>query len=227
MLSIVLLIVTFAIIVVMTLMGFRKGFLKTIFRLSPLLIGFVLVYFLSGPVTTTVDDMTNVRENVTVATQNKLYSIVQKEYAENDAEQKAAIEKSFIPDALINSYENCDNFVSELKDDYVTRLSKYAGELAVKLLGAVITVIVGFLIFTVVNYLLGFANKIPIVGGINEIAGGIVGLFFGFLIVSLMFFLITVFSSTDLGGEALAAIKDNAILNFLYNGAFNLINMLL
>ena len=65
---------------------------------------------------------------------------------------------------------------------------------------------------------LNIVNKLPVIGGVNRLAGGIAGLGIGLAIVWVFFIIITLAYSTKLGSACLANIEANEFLKKLYDG---------
>ena len=94
-----------------------------------------------------------------------------------------------------------------------------SGYLADQILQAVAFLITLILISVLVQgiaFSLGLAAKLPVLHGLNQLAGLVFGLAEGVLLVWIFFFAVTVFAATDWGGQLLAMISDSGILSWLY-----------
>lgn len=212
--------ITIGLLLGFTLMGFNKGFLRTIVSMSALLLAFVFVYFMREPVTNFVYLKTPIESKVQNAVYEKLQINVEAEHAETAEEQKAAIEKTFLPSILIDSYEKEANPMT-LVNEYTLGLSKHIGLLAVKTCGLVLSFILAFVVLKATVIITKIVSKVPIVGGVNKILGAVLGFARGLLIVWLVFFVITIFASTALGESALLSIKESQVLSLFYDGALS------
>ena len=62
----------------------------------------------------------------------------------------------------------------------------------------------------------------PVVSGVNKVFGILIGLVRGLILVWILCYAVTVFSYTDIGQEAVQAMKDNKVLSLFYDGALSL-----
>lgn len=63
---------------------------------------------------------------------------------------------------------------------------------------------------------LGVAAKLPVLNGINKVAGLILGFAEGILWIWVFFFVITLLSATEWGGRLLLMVADSELLSWLY-----------
>lgn len=103
-----------------------------------------------------------------------------------------------------------------------------SGYLADQILQAVAFLITLLLVSVLVQgiaFSLGIAAKLPVLHGLNKLAGLVFGVGEGVLIVWIFFFVITVFSTTEWGGSMLKMVSESQILTWLYreNALFGLL----
>ena len=65
---------------------------------------------------------------------------------------------------------------------------------------------------------IGIVGKIPVIGGINRIAGGVVGAGIALIIVWILFILVTLLYNTTVGQACMTDIAASQILTKLYDG---------
>ena len=65
--------------------------------------------------------------------------------------------------------------------------------------------------------MLGIISDLPVIGGLNRVAGGALGLGTGLIIVWILFIVITLLYDTGLGKACFENIAENEFLTFLYN----------
>lgn len=83
--------------------------------------------------------------------------------------------------------------------------------------GFLLTLFVTSFIVHAVIYTLGLISDLPVVGGVNRIAGGALGLGMGLLIVWVLFIVITLICGTSLGKLCFENIESSRVLTFLYD----------
>ena len=217
---IILFTIVIGLLIFMTLMGFHKGFLKTIVSMSALILAFVFVHFFSTPITNFLDSKTTIRIGVEEKVYEQLKEKVQDNYAESAEEQKEAIKETFIPAALIESFDKNVDPMSVM-NDYTKGLSNYTADVAVKAAGLVASFLIAFIVIKVIVILTKIVSKVPLIGGLNKILGGVFGFARALIIIWLIFFVITAIADTSIGQQALAVIKESQVLSLFYDGALS------
>ena len=135
--------------------------------------------------------------------------------------QKNAIEKLPLPSVLKNLLirNNTEKIYKDLAvnsfNDYVP---KFMANLIMNIISFVVTwLIVASFIWLAVMTLDVIAN-LPIIHGINQMLGLVLGAGQALVIVWIAFLAITVFASTVIGKQLMEMIEKNVLLNQLYNG---------
>ncbi len=83
-------------------------------------------------------------------------------------------------------------------------------------IGFVVTFIIVCLAVFIVGKILDVVSKLPIINGINKVAGVAAGAFEALLIVWFLFAVVTMFAATDFGQYMLSLINKSKILSFIY-----------
>ena len=107
-------------------------------------------------------------------------------------------------------------------DEYVHNASMYMASKVTQALGILVTLVLSFIVLKLILILTGLISKVPIISGVNKIFGIVLGLVRGLILVWILCYVITVFSYTDMGQEAVQAMKNNKILSLFYDGALSL-----
>ncbi len=135
--------------------------------------------------------------------------------------QKNAIEELPLPSVLKNLLirNNTEKIYKDLAvnsfNDYVP---KFMANLIMNIISFVVTwLIVASFIWLAVMTLDVIAN-LPIIHGVNQMLGLVLGAGQALVIVWIVFLAITVFASTAIGKQLMEMIEKNVLLNQLYNG---------
>lgn len=153
--------------------------------------------------------------------------------AEGSAGIEEALENADIPKDLqikaIEMAELPEVFKSLLSDNNndviyeklgVKTFAEYVGEFLSKLIIHIVAFLCTFLLVTIVLRAIIFAldivSELPVLGFFNRLAGGVVGVAGGLIIIWLFFVVITLLYVTAFGREIYQVIQENAILNMLY-----------
>ena len=95
-------------------------------------------------------------------------------------------------------------------------LSSYLAETILQAAAFLVTLLLVGVLVQGLAFSLGIAAKLPVLHGINKLAGLVLGLAEGVLAVWIFFFAITVCSTTEWGGKLLLMIAANDILSWIY-----------
>lgn len=223
--EIILLIIVIGILALSALIGFQKGFLRTIVGMSSLLISLALVVVLSPLVTDFITARTSFRQKVYESIDEKLTEFVEEKQAQTTEELKKAMEDSFIPSLVLQRFnEKISDRIAP--QEYLHNASMFMATKVTSALGILVTLILSFVVLKLILVLTGLISKVPVVSGVNKVFGIVLGLVRGLILVWILCYFITVFSYTDIGQEAVQAMTRNKVLSLFYNGALSLGNII-
>lgn len=133
--------------------------------------------------------------------------------------QVAAIERADLPDVFksLLSTNNNTEIYSELG---VETFAQYVGHYLAKLIINIVAFLCTFILVTIVLRAIVFAldviSNLPVLGFVNRIAGGGIGIVCSLVVVWVLFIIITLLYTTSFGKEAYNAIQGNGILAAIY-----------
>ena len=104
-------------------------------------------------------------------------------------------------------------------------VSGYIADLILSALAFLVTFLLIGVLIKGILFALGIVAKLPVLRGLNRLAGTVLGLAEGVLLVWVFFFVVTVFSSTEWGGTLLKMIAGSDLLVWAYKN--NLLFLLL
>lgn len=133
--------------------------------------------------------------------------------------QVAAIEGAEIPEIFKTLLSTNNN--SEIYDELgVETFAQYVGSFLSKLIIHIVAFLCTFLIVTIilraVIFALDVVSDLPMLGIINRIAGGAVGILCALIVVWIIFVIITLLYVTSFGKEAYELIQSNGMLKIIY-----------
>lgn len=135
-------------------------------------------------------------------------------------EQIMLIEEADVPDifkGLLLENNNSEIYKSLGVTYFFEYVGSYVAKLIADMLAFLLTFIVVSIIVRSILYVLGIIGDLPLIGGVNRIAGAAVGLGTGLVIVWVLFIVITLLYNTGIGAKCLADVADNSFLTFLYD----------
>ncbi len=223
----VLLLVVGAVFLANVLIGYKRGFLKIALSLVVMIASILLVGLLVSPISGVIQKTTPIREVV----QEKLTEMIESAAGVSGdmlsdieiprEQQIIMIEGMPFPDSIKSMLleNNNDEAYAALG---ATNFIEYIGAYATKLIADIIAFVVAWIVVTVIARIimgvLGIVGKIPVIGGINRLAGAIVGIGFAFIIVWILFVVVTLLYNTPVGQACMEDIAASPILTKLYNG---------
>lgn len=220
----ILLLVVAIILLASVFIGYKKGFLKIIASLVATLVCIVLVILISPHVSKWLQESTPLREIVQdkciemwvegVATEEEA---MQMEISRD--QQITMIEGAEIPEMfrqMLLENNNNEVYAALGVNTFGQYIGAYIAKVVADILAFLITLIVVFILMKVVMGVLGIIDKLPLIGGVNRLAGGAVGIGVGILIIWIMFIVITLLYNTPIGAACLEDISESQILTKLY-----------
>lgn len=207
-----LLIVVIGILIINALIGRKIGIIKIIFSLFSFIVALLLTTWISP----TVSGKLKSNEVFFQKTSQKvelMLSLEEKESTDqDDLIEKLPLPKS-IKESLLESKEKQEANIKSYIVNHVTGI-------VINALAFILTFVIVFIGLWVISFALNIISKLPILNQINKLAGLLVGALQGLIIVWILFLVLTIFSSSELGKSAFQQIDDSLILSFIYNNNF-------
>ena len=198
--------------------GLFRGFIKKSVSAVSLVVTLVLVTYLTPQVTMFIQDYTSLHESL----QEKCSEIfLNEEYnQEVKTDQVMMIENMNLPENIKEMLlENNNREAYDVLN--VTGFHEYIGAyLANMIINALAYLLSFVIIWTVLRAILlalDVVAKLPVLHGINQLAGGVLGLAIGVILVWVVFLLVTILCNGEIGQKFFSLICENQFLLFLYN----------
>lgn len=206
-----ILILVLGILIVNGLIGLKAGFVKTIFSLLSMIVALVLTTWLSPMVNQSLQKNEMIHGYITEKVETMLSLEEEKTDIKDQEEfiESLPLPKSF-KDTLI---EQKEAKVSDLKA-YITT---YVTGVIINSLAFFLTFIVIIIALWILCFALNIISKLPILNQINKLAGLIVGLMQGLIVVWILFILLTIFGGSVFGQQVFILIEESKILSIIYN----------
>lgn len=134
--------------------------------------------------------------------------------------QEAWIDKLKIPQALQNLLKenNTPEYYRKIAaESFADYVPKYMAGLILNLISFMVTwiLVISFIWLAVMT--LDVIASLPVLRGINQILGLVLGFFQGLIIVWVAFLIITIFSSSDIGKQLMEMIAESPLLSEIYD----------
>lgn len=197
--------------------GFRRGFIRKSVSAVSLILTLVLVTCLTPKITSFLQDHTSLYANL----QEKCSEMfLDDDYDENvRTDQVLLIEHMELPEnvkEMLLENNNAEAYDLLAVTGFYDYVGAYLANMILDTLAYLITFILIFAALKIILIALDIVTMLPILHGINKLAGGILGLAMGVMQVWLVFLLVSVLCSGDLGKMFFQLISENPFLLFLY-----------
>lgn len=209
-----------ALIAAACIMGFRKGFVKEIVSVFFMLISFLLVWAVNPYVNTFVKEYTPVYDTI----QDKCQTLVSEQIGNKKTldkeEQNQVMENMELPDLLKNALVE-NNTAETYRYLAVSTFTEYISDslavMAVNGISFLISFVLSAAVIKLLGFILNVLTKLPVINGINKIAGAAIGGIKCIIFIWIAFLVLTLLCNTTLGQQGMALIQQDAFLNFLYS----------
>lgn len=205
-------IVVIAIIAIFGFIGHARGFLKMLFSVLSLILTLYVATLISPYISTWLQQ-TNLYDSVYDGAYTYVNDVIGQSAAGNI---KAAMDELQLP-------ENIQHYILSGETAFVDgmgiaqviaeRLTSMVFDVLVFLVTFVGAMVIIKLLFATVNLM----SHLPIIHGINKIAGLVIGILEGLVVVWVFFIVISLMNGSDFAYDMYAQINESTFLTFLYN----------
>lgn len=213
----------------MMLYGHYRGLLKQCVSLGALILTIIIVK-LAAPYVT---DFLKENPSIRLKAGNAILSAAGWESLEESqvsppSAQRLSIEKMNLPESvkeILLENNNSEIYHMLGVNQFTEYISAYLADM---LISAVVSAVLFMIVFILVHLAVRWLDiiaRLPIIHGLNHMAGAAVGFAYGFLLLWLSLFLLKLFSATPMGGMLMEQVNHSSWLTFLYQ--YNIISILL
>lgn len=206
-----------------TINGYRKGFIRLAVSFVFVIITIALVRMVTPYLGNFLEQHTPVYSTI----KENCMEIFREDAGDYDQEKKTdqvkAIESSRLPDKFKKSLmENNNAEIYSILE--VTGFDEYIGTYVAKTLTNIIAFVLAFIIIYLALKLILFSldliARLPVLHGINKTAGLLLGLAESLVFIWVFFLAITIFFTGKTGENLMAMVNDSLFLRFLYSNNY-------
>ncbi|MBO5199564.1 MAG: CvpA family protein [Lachnospiraceae bacterium] len=212
-----MLIVVLVILAACAIHGRAVGLVKTVFATFSTIIVVLATVWISPQVSKWMQGNEKVYEYFS----EKVDNIVDfSELGDKVSEQVDFINELPLPNELkkvIQDNNNSETYAQLAVDNFEGYVVNYLTCIIINALAFIGTFLVLRIALGILAGALDLISKLPVLNGVNKLAGFAVGLVHGLIIVWIGFVLITMFGGSTVGQEALKLIGESKVLEFLYD----------
>lgn len=220
-----LVVVTAAILIVAALLGYINGLIKTILNLVLGVVTLILVLVVSPHVCTYLQEETSLPTYINEKVETVVWEQIEQMRADQSEvvlDQEGTVELveslPFLPalkDAVLKN-EQVDEYANQGIERFADFVSSTVSEKIVILIAYVATFVIVFFALRILAFLLNIAEHLPLIHGLNKMAGLAFGLAEGLLAVWILGMILSAVGTTGLGQSAAQCISESKFLSILY-----------
>lgn len=212
----------------MILYGHYKGFIRLAVSMATLIVTLIIVHVAMPKVTVFIKENTPVYSWIVEHTKNTMESAIGiEDDIQMPAKQRQAIENLPLPqDVKEMLLENNNSQMYEILgvNAFIEYIGNYLANMILNWVGYVIMFFAVYIFLRIVMKWLDIMAKLPVLSGMNQIAGAILGGVQGLFFLWLMSLLLTACASASWATAILRQVEASAWLSFLYD--YNLLSKL-
>lgn len=217
-----MLLITVLVLLVMGAVGYWKGFLKMALSMAALVLTLIIGMLLHPYVSSFLQEKTPVYHTIRNAITEAM-GTDQEAVEDLGQEQNEKIEKFALPESwkqsLISNYSE-NTLISMGAETFSEYISASLAGMIVSVIAFVLTFIIVFLALHILMVAFDLIGKVPVIHGINKLAGAVTGFLLGFLVLWLFHMLVASAAATgaEWASHMMGEIQESKLLTFLYNG---------
>lgn len=256
----VLTIIVLLVLLLFTLNGYRRGFVKTLVSMVFFVLAMVLVYFATPYISDFLKEKTPVYTTIEAKCEEMLgldklmgAAAGNEDKADNDNKEKKDSETEKVPETediigdILNNIQSGDISVTDqmklienlgipqllqkqlldnnnaagyakvAADNFKGYIVGYLSSLILNIISFIVASILVFILLKLTGMTLDILTRLPIIHGLNQVMGLVLGFLQGLIFIWIAFLIITIFSGTDIGHKLMVMINESDILSFIYN----------
>lgn len=211
-------IVILLILILFIWMGYRRGFIREI-------VSFFFVFLslsLAWAINPYINDFLISETPVYSTIQETCTDFVQKQSSDLENEMESSsqfIDGLNLPEILRKNIEknnNTENYAELSVNTLTEYVSGYLARTIVNGLSYVLAYILATIGIRIVVYILNLIAGLPILKTANKLTGGLVGFAKGLVFIWILFLILTVLCSTEIGKTSLELIEKDSLLSVIY-----------
>ncbi|MDD7218521.1 MAG: CvpA family protein [Blautia sp.] len=200
--------------------GYRRGLIRELVSMFCVILSIVIVWFINPYVNQFLRDNTGIYDTVQESCSKFVEGKSNESEKEDGEEQNDVIKNLNLPSLLTNgiSENNTADVYSYLSaDTFSEYLAHYLAEIVINGLSFLVSFILSTLLIRCITWAADLITRIPVIKGVNKIAGALFGLIKFVVIIWILFLILTVLCNTAIGQNGLKLIRQDQLLNYLYN----------
>lgn len=211
-------IATLALLAFSVFNGFRHGFVREVISTFFVLIALVAVWFVNPYVNDFLRENTPVYDKVLEGCHSLVDADEDAKTVMGAEEQESFIENLALPGFLKSGIEennNAEVYKYLAVDTFTDYVADYLAVSVINGLSFAVSFILVSVIIRLVAYVLNILAKLPVINGVNKLAGAALGGVKFLIFIWIALLILSIFCNTEFGRKGLELVENDTFLNFL------------
>lgn len=208
-----MIIISLIIIIICTMWGAHKGFLRMLIPFCSLFLAIVIAKYSVNPVTDLLIRNTSIEDSISDYYHSSIPSF---DNVKTSSDERKAINDSTLPTFIKQSLIDNNNSITYAKlkvNDFNDYVGAYLSRFVTKIIAFVGLIIASFILLRLFCIILKLASKLPILHGISGFLGGLIGFVLGVILSLVAIVIIYMFFIKTSGVTSV----DNSYIDTLLN----------
>ena len=221
------LILVIAILAGYTIAGYTKGFLEIVYSLISWILILVVVTVASPQIENYLKNNTGIYEKVVEHCEENIREKTLRQLEKEEGKGVTTLTDNELLAKLMErlpaeAIEKVMGEASDAADRFMEEQGVYsalaisAADLIMRGISFLLSLILGVIVSILIQKLLGFISKLPLIGFADSICGLAAGAISGLILVWVLLFLVALMSTTNFGSTVISYIYENDFLIWLY-----------
>ena len=195
---------------VMAIVGIKKGFMRMVLSTGAALIAALIVWFMTPVVKDFVKKNTQLDEKLN----QKVYELL--ENRREGSSDESTIDGLNLPSRLTDKIKDSGGYL--LMDRW--GITEKIGDIIISAGAAVALFILSLILVRLLIKVTDLVNKLPVIHQLNGVLGAAAGLLEAWLILNVIFVVLTVFVRAEWANKVMLDIQNNPLTKWLYEHNF-------
>lgn len=201
------------------LMGYRRGFVKEVVSMFCVVLSIAIVWFINPYVNEFIRENTPVYEKIQESCSEYVESKARSRENQSGG-QSGMIESLNLPEFLekgIEQNNNAEVYRYLAVTTFTDYVSGYLARAVVNGFSFLISFLLSTLLIRMITWALNLISKLPVIRGVNKLAGAALGAVKFVIFIWVAFLVLTILCNTAVGKAGLELIEKDTMLGFLYD----------
>lgn len=198
-------------------MGYKRGFVREVVSMLCVVLSIAIVWLINPYVNEFISENTPVYETI----QESCRELVESKGSRNPdgGTQSAILESLNLPAFLTDDLES--NNTAEMYrylavNTFTDYVAGYLAKVAVNGISFLLSFVLATLLIRMATWALNLISRLPIIKGVNKLAGGALGAAKAVIFIWVAFLVLTILCNTEIGKSVLELVEKDTILGWLY-----------